>query len=237
MQIVVNGDKSLIYDGDGQLVGETTAGEKTTFLIDEETVLGHSQVAESRGATSVVYVYGLQRISMKDSILSYYLYDGHSGVRALLDSEQHVNDLWDYDGFGDIITTSNSGRNRFTYRGEYRDPTSGLLYLRARWLNNSIGRFSTRDTWEGASEEPAGLHAYIYSSNNPLDFDDPTGHASSLALGLSGACSNWCGLGETRPRSDSERSHNNQSVRWRDSAKIRRLAQTGYGRSRVGRGL
>lgn len=59
--------------------------------------------------------------------------------------------------------------NPFRYCGEYYDEESGLIYLRNRYYDPSIGRFIT--------EDPArdGLNWYVYANNNPVNYIDPLG--------------------------------------------------------------
>ena len=59
--------------------------------------------------------------------------------------------------------------NPFRYAGEYQDLSSGLIYLRNRYYDPSIGRF--------ISEDPArdGLNWYAYCGNNPVNAVDPWG--------------------------------------------------------------
>lgn len=45
----------------------------------------------------------------------------------------------------------------------------------ARWLNPNTGRFQTRDTYEGNSEDPSSLHKYLYGADNPVNIVDPSG--------------------------------------------------------------
>ena len=59
--------------------------------------------------------------------------------------------------------------NPFRYCGEYQDLCSGLIYLRNRYYDPSIGWF--------ISEDPArdGLNWYVYCGNNPVIYIDPNG--------------------------------------------------------------
>jgi hypothetical protein len=43
-----------------------------------------------------------------------------------------------------------------------------------------MGRFWTRDTYEGNQEEPLSLHKYLYCQANPINLTDPTGHDGEL---------------------------------------------------------
>lgn len=59
--------------------------------------------------------------------------------------------------------------NLFQYCGEYTDLCSGLIYLRNRYYDPSIGRF--------ISEDPVkdGLNWYVYCGNDPVNNIDPLG--------------------------------------------------------------
>jgi hypothetical protein len=51
-----------------------------------------------------------------------------------------------------------------------------LYYLRARYHNPDTGRFWSTDNYEGDNSDPASLHKYTYSQNNPVNGCDPSGH-------------------------------------------------------------
>jgi len=59
---------------------------------------------------------------------------------------------------------------------EYRDSDTGLIYLRARWMNPTLGRFQSMDTFEGEPENPLTLSKYEFTSNNPENDIDPSGN-------------------------------------------------------------
>ena len=52
--------------------------------------------------------------------------------------------------------------NPFRYCGEYYDKETEEVYLRARYYQPAVGRFLTRDTYAGGSDEPLSLHLYTY---------------------------------------------------------------------------
>ena len=63
--------------------------------------------------------------------------------------------------------------NRFTYYGQQVDPITQQYYLRARFYNPVIGRFTQEDTYRGD-----GLNLYAYCANNPVYYVDPSGYNS-----------------------------------------------------------
>ena len=64
----------------------------------------------------------------------------------------------------------------FRYCGEYYDKETDSIYLRARYYNPALGRFTT--------EDPAkdGLNWYVYCGNNLVIFVDPTGETLKDAV-------------------------------------------------------
>lgn len=172
-----SGQAVYAYDGDGQLVARTSRGVTTNFLVDAANLTGYTQIAEERIGASVIksYLYGAQRVSMRNSAVHYYGYDAHSGVRTLMDWTGAVTDTYEYDAFGTVVGRTGTTDNVFTYRGEQLDTALGFQYLRDRWLDTSRGRFLSRDKLENG---PASTtwHPYAYVRNKPADLVDPSGY-------------------------------------------------------------
>ena len=65
--------------------------------------------------------------------------------------------------------------NRLLYGGQQYDPEVGQYYLRARYYNPVVGRFTQEDPYRGD-----GLNLYAYCANNPVTYSDPSGYACSF---------------------------------------------------------
>lgn len=76
-----------------------------------------------------------------------------------------------YDAFGNLLGQEEAFPNRILYAGQLYDQKTGQYYLRARYYNPTIGRFSQEDTYWGD-----GLNLYAYCANNPVRYFDPSGH-------------------------------------------------------------
>src|SRR5262249_24518105 len=63
-----------------------------------------------------------------------------------------------------------------------RDATTGLDYLRARYLNPATGRFVSRDTFSGSILVPLSENPFLYTHGNPINHRDPSGHLLLEAL-------------------------------------------------------
>jgi RHS repeat-associated protein len=90
---------------------------------------------------------------------------------------------YEYDGFGNSVSTSGNTPNEFLYRSEMYDSDLGLYYLRARYYNPLNGRFMSRDPNKGVTFDPKSLHKYLYAGADPLNRIDPTGRADSAEYG------------------------------------------------------
>ena len=72
-----------------------------------------------------------------------------------------------------------AGTEAFTYTGQ-RASDIGLYFYNARWMDSSIGHFTSADTIIPDPMDPASYDRYSYSSNNPINYNDPTGHWPDL---------------------------------------------------------
>jgi RHS repeat-associated protein len=140
------------------------------------------------GAANREYTYGLQRID-EDQIVSnawtpsFYGYDGFGTVRQLTSLSGAVTDTFEYDAFGNEISSTGTTPNNYLYRGEQFDPDLGLYYLRARYMNPVTGRFVSRDPANGVITNPATLHKYLYASGDPVNRADPSGKDDLIETG------------------------------------------------------
>jgi len=113
---------------------------------------------------------------VREDVTSYYLFDGHGDVRALINEEGRISDKYRYNAYGELVERSGETENHYLYTGEYYDGTSNLYYLRARYMNPSTGTFISMDTYEGSIYDPDTLHKYLYANGNPVKYSDPTGN-------------------------------------------------------------
>ena len=102
------------------------------------------------------------------------LTDGRGSVTEAISHTGEIT-TYHYDAFGNTQVRGNS-TNPFTYNQERVDFVSGLQYLRARYVDLSLGRFISRDSVVGTLKDPRTHNLYVYVSNDPLNMIDPSGH-------------------------------------------------------------
>ena len=168
------------YDAEGLRHEMEENGQLVTFLYS-----GREVVAEESETTGMLrYIRGYELISSdSESARTYYHYVGdedgsithvvgnaedESGAQA---GKYRIFNRYEYDAFGAYQIREESVHNRFGYNGEQYDPVTGQYYLRARYYNPVIGRFTQEDTYYGD-----GLNLYAYCHNNPVGYEDPSGH-------------------------------------------------------------
>ena len=86
-------------------------------------------------------------------------------------NDRRIRNYYCYDAFGESVISHEDVHNRFRFNGERYDPVTSQYYLRARFYNPVIGRFTQEDTYYGD-----GVNLYEYCRNNPVIYRDPSGH-------------------------------------------------------------
>lgn len=137
-------------------------GRLVQFLYNEDREV----VAEKDCSGNIIrYIRGLGLISSdSENAKTYYHYvsdeqgsvshiirdeDKESGVSAQGREQDRILNQYEYDAFGNTISCKEQVENRFRYMGEQYDPLTGQYYLRARYYNPVIARFTQEDTYYG----------------------------------------------------------------------------------------
>ena len=167
---------SFTYDAEGLRTGKTVNGEKTIYVWDGEQVV---MELSKGGAVQKRYIRGNDLVYAdkgENTEKTYYVTDMHGNVVQLLDESGNVTKTYEYDSFGNEVKPEKKDENPYRYCGEYYDKETEEVYLRARYYQPSVGRFITRDTYTGESDESLSLHLYTYCENDSVNAWDPSGH-------------------------------------------------------------
>ena len=174
------------YDAEGLRAEMEENGQLVKFLYNENR---EAATEEESDGNVIRYIRGLGLISSdSEKAKTYYHYvsdeqgsithvingeEKESGELPQEDVQSRVLNHYEYDAFGNAIRCEEQVHNRFRYTGEQYDPLTGQYYLRARYYNPVIARFTQEDTYYGD-----GLNLYTYCRNNPILNHDPTGHGT-----------------------------------------------------------
>jgi RHS repeat-associated protein len=187
------GAVTYAYDGDGNRVSSlvTEAGGsllKTTYDWDTSSG-GLANVVAEHDDTGVVqrrYSYGNELLSIATpQAKSFALTDPLGTVTHLVSptgvvQAEYTTSPWGVANKTNVIDpTVASNPIRFT--GQYTDPFTKNVYLRARNYNPTLGTFTQTDPLEPdvGSAYPS---PYVYGNNNPGVFRDPSGLRGVLSM-------------------------------------------------------
>ncbi len=150
------------YFYDGTMGVEDDYNPSGTITTVNRYALGARGIDRIENYASSTYTYG------------YPLYDGHGNMRATLakSGASYTTSNWrSYDVWGSVRSGGTSGpKQRYCANlGHVADDESGLIYMRARYMEPASGRF--------VSEDPAksGWNWFGYAKGNPVSYADYDG--------------------------------------------------------------
>jgi RHS repeat-associated protein len=174
--------------GYSQVVEERDGSQ--TSALSRSYVLGLNTIGQTIGNTATA------------NAVEYILYDGNASNRQLVNTSSAVQSTWSYDAFGystggynQSIYTGGGGRgggaptfagyaSDVGFQGGYLN-TDGTVLMGVtggRNYNPVTGRFLDSDPI-GNSFGPGDItnsNLYLFVNSDPVNFDDPTGHFTTL---------------------------------------------------------
>jgi RHS repeat-associated protein len=160
---------SYTYNGLGDRISQSVDGATETYQLDLNA--GLTQVLSDGTNT---YLYGNGRISQDTGeVVNTFLSDALGSVRTVVSGGEIIL-AHDYTPYGEELASAGSGASAYGYAGEWTD-ASGLQYLRARYYDPRMGRFVSKDSWDGFVSRPLSLNNWSYVENNPIKLVDPSG--------------------------------------------------------------
>ena len=158
------------YDAEGLRHEMEENGKLVSFIYrGDEVIAEESQEDKIRYIRTSVLL-----ASDAESARTYYHYasDEMGSITHVTDSEnKEILNHYEYDAWGNLTVCEEKVQNRFRFNGQQYDPISQQYYLRARYYNPVIGRFTQEDSYNAD-----GLNLYAYCRNNPVSYVDPSGN-------------------------------------------------------------
>jgi RHS repeat-associated protein len=165
---------NFYYDADGAQV-KTIVNGVTTYYVGNHYEVKNSVVTK-------YYFAGATRLAVRTGgTLSYLLGDhiGSSSVTTDANGVKTASAL--YKAFGETRFSAGALGTDYKFTGQREEASLGIYYFNARWMDPSLGRFTSPDSIVPTSTQ--GTQAwdrYAFVNNNPVRYNDPTGHCADL---------------------------------------------------------
>jgi RHS repeat-associated protein len=182
------------YDGNGVRTGQSytryTNGTPGAAVITRYYFGGSY---ETTGSTwKKYYSFAGQIIAMRDSTgLKYFLTDHLGSILAVTADNGTPISQQRYLPFGQVRTDLGwIAQTDFGYTGQRKldDGMGGIMDYRARFYSPYLKQFSQPDTIVPELNNPQSLNRYAYALNNPVRYNDPSGHKACEDEDENGKC-------------------------------------------------
>jgi RHS repeat-associated protein len=118
----------------------------------------------------------------KDSTgVKWYIYDGLGSVIGEVDSGGNVTYTAKYDVYGSIRGSTGSSTSKHKFCGSLghtSEGNTGLIYMRARYMDPVTGRFISEDPGKN------GNNWYTYCNDNPVNLADQSGQFPQVVMAI-----------------------------------------------------
>lgn len=156
------------YDAEGLRHEMEENGKLVQFIFrDTEVIVEETQEEQIR----YIRTHELLASDAECARTYYHYVADEMGSVTYVTTGNDVLNHYEYDAWGNLTLEEERIPNRFRFNGRQFDPISQQYYLRARFYNPVLARFTQEDTYRGD-----GLNLYAYCKNNPVYYVDPSGH-------------------------------------------------------------
>lgn len=163
------------YDTNGERVYKRTQNDTMYYF---GPFFDYSQ---KNGLTKYYYAGSRMVARSTSSGTLWYHQDHLNSTRLLTDDQGGVMQRYDYRPFGENQKGLNGPVNDIEFTGHRSDDESSLIYMKSRYYDPQLGRFISPDSIIPDPFNPQALNTYSYANNNPISYNDPTGHQSEGA--------------------------------------------------------
>jgi RHS repeat-associated protein len=124
------------------------------------------------GGATKYYYFGKQRVAMKVGSTVTYLHGDHLGSTSITTNSGGActSAQWYY-AYGNVRTPTpttpcdGTPITDYTFTGQKRDASAGLMYYGARYYDTTLGRSISADTIVPSAGNPQSLNRYTYGAN------------------------------------------------------------------------
>jgi RHS repeat-associated protein len=166
------GQRYKIVSDDGTTVDTRTLVFNGSSVIrelqDSDTVTYENFSASGLGGGIGSIVY--QEVG--DDTITFYTYNHKGDVFVLIDENEDIAALYEYDAFGNVLTEVDNGTdNNFTFSTREFSEVSGLGHWPVREYDSFAGRWTRLDP----AGDVDGLNLYVFVGDDPVNKFDQLG--------------------------------------------------------------
>ncbi|SDP74441.1 RHS repeat-associated core domain-containing protein [Selenomonas ruminantium] len=171
------------YDAEGLRYEMEENGKLVQFIFNENKEVIAEK--EDGNITRLIRTSDLWAMESEPEKTWYHYASDELGSTIFITGQNsEVKNRYAYDVFGNTVDKEELIQNRYQYTGQQFDSITQQYYLRARFYNPAIARFTQEDEYQGD-----GLNLYAYCANNPVDYYDPSGYYKNPAGEMIGGIS------------------------------------------------
>ncbi len=163
------------YDALGNRTVVSTNGAVTHYVVDPIGLGNIVGEYDDEGNLLAHYDHGLGLLNRTDAggSTAYYTFDALGNVSELTGDAGVIRNTYAYRPFGGTLCHVTPVSNPFEYVGQWgvMSEVNGLSYMRARYYDARIGRFTAPDPVNILG----GINLYAYTCNSPCMYADITG--------------------------------------------------------------
>jgi len=159
---------------------ERTKVNSTSFISSYNGITSQSDASGITYYTRCSCAMGTLVDERTPSGTYYYLFDGLGSIVGLTDSNGTLVATYAYDPFGNLTSSSGTVANPWRFAAGYYDSGTGLYKFGTRYYDSTLGRWSQQDPLSGKLTDPNSLNRYLYVSDDPVNFTDPSGRYQGL---------------------------------------------------------
>ena len=161
------------YDAESLRYDLIENGKRTRFIYHNGELLYEKggETKQFQEETSYQLGAGIEAFQ-RNKRTFYYHQDEQLNTALITNRNGEIKNQYQYDAFGNGLEAVEELPNRIRYTGQQYDQQTEQYYLRARYYNPIVGRFTQEDVYQGD-----GLNLYAYCKNNPVIYYDPSGYS------------------------------------------------------------
>jgi RHS repeat-associated protein len=172
------------YNGDGQRI-VATEGVTTTVYVGN-----HFEWVVNNSTMKKYYYAGSTRVAMREGSGEplWLLGDHLGGTNKVAFYNGTFRGEQRYKAWGEARFVSGDIPTDFKFTGQREDYYIKLYWYESRWFDPELGRFLSPDSIvPEASQGVQAWDRYAYVNNNPVLYNDPSGHCLILCTAIIGA--------------------------------------------------